>query len=147
MESFRAGTTRIKETASGSEEGAKREIAESGRRGDVCPLLRRWFNPPETCCPRDVLCSQYDEEPAHPRSCCIIHYEDVPSMGPEESQVTAFTPQRTKDPTAHFGRSYPQLSEEERLSVKARFPRGHHGNGPRRIPQILCGHPATFSPG
>ena len=107
----------VEETPRSSEKGTERETAESKMRNEMCPVLRRWFNPTKNSCPRDVLCFQFDEEPTHPRNCCTMHCEDLPNMEPEESQVTAFTPQRTKVPTARPHGTCPPLSEDERLSA------------------------------
>jgi len=103
----------VKDLPSDSAKGTKREAAELDRRNKMCPVLRRWFNPTQTCCPRDVLILQFDDKPSHPQNCCIIHHKHLPNMEPDQSQVTAFTPQRTKAPTVHSDGTYPPFSKKD----------------------------------
>lgn len=111
----------VKDIPSDSAKGTKREAAELERRNNMCPVLRQWFNPTTACCPRDVLCLRFDNKPSHPQNCCIIHHKNLPNMEPDKSQVTAFTPQRTKAPTVHSDGTYPPFSKKDdnalRLSI------------------------------
>ena len=103
----------VKDVSSDSEKGTKREAAELERRNDMCPVLHHWFNPTQTCCPRDVLCLQFDDKPSHPQNCCIIHYKNLPAMEPVKSQILAFTPHHTKPPAVRSDGTYPPFNRKE----------------------------------
>jgi len=74
----------------------KREATDLHRREKMCQVLRAWFNPPLTSCPREVFCIHFGDKPSHPTNCCIKHNLVLPNMVPEQSRVMAFTPKRTK---------------------------------------------------
>jgi len=108
----------VKDVSSDSAKGTKREAAELEKRNTMCPVLRRWFNPTQAHCPRDVFCLHFDEESSHPQNCCIIHHEVLPNMEPHQSQVSAFTPQRTKGPTIRSDGTYPPFSKKDDNSLR-----------------------------
>ena len=93
--------------------GKKREASDLERRQNMCQILRQWFNPTETQCPRDVLCLNLGDKSVHPQNCCILHYESLPSMDPEESVVTAFTPPRSKAPSLRHPDNYPPFTKKQ----------------------------------
>jgi superfamily II DNA helicase RecQ len=101
--------------------GTKREATDLDRRNNMCPILRQWFNPTPTHCPRDVLCLHFGETPSHPSNCCTQHHRALPHMEPEKSQVTAFTPQRAKGSGVRSDGTYPPFNKKDdntlRLSI------------------------------
>jgi len=105
--------TWVKDIPDNLRKGTKLETTESNRRNNMCQILRHWFNPSLTSCPRDVLCLRFGDKSSHPKICCATHTKDLPHMAPEQSLVTTFTPSHTKAPTAKSDGTYHPFSKKE----------------------------------
>lgn len=103
----------VKDLPSDLAKGNKCEAADLERRNAMCPVLRHWFNPTQTCCPRDVLCLNFGDKPSHPQNCCILHHEALPNMEPKQSQIIAFTPQHAGGPAVRSDGTYPPFTKKD----------------------------------
>ena len=103
----------VKDIPDDSRKGTKLGAAESKRHNEMSQILRRWFNPTLTSCPRDVLCLHFGDKPSHPTNCCTLHAKDLPHMVPEPSLVTTFTPSHTKHPPVKYDQTHHPFSKTE----------------------------------